>query len=102
MARQWRQGELNGFALIAGAFVLVSMSFGGFALGYLVGRAFGHAMTGALIGLVLGTLVGFWDLYRIAARVMQQQPVPTAEEQRAAEENWEKSEKHEKSKGDRD
>lgn len=79
MARQWQRGEMTGLALVAGGFILVGMTFGGWYLGVLADRVFGTAPYGAVIGLVLGTLVGFWDLYLIAARIINSQPSSPSE-----------------------
>lgn len=76
MARDWRQGELNGLALLAAGVILVSMSAGGYVLGAIIDRLAHTSPYGALVGLLIGTIAGFWDLYRIAARVMNQQPAP--------------------------
>lgn len=102
MARDRQQGEFSGLALITGGFVLVAMSIGGYAIGALIDRRLGTAPNGAIIGLLIGTVFGFWDLYRIASRVMNRQPVPTHEQQKAAEAQWEKIEKTEEPEGDRD
>lgn len=102
MARQWREGELGGISLIAGGFILVAMSYGGYLIGALIGRHFGAQQTGAIIGLLFGVIVGFYDLYRIAVRVIRQQPLPTREQQQRAEDSWKKSDDDEKSEGIRD
>ena len=87
MAREWRQNELNGLALAAGGFLLVCMSLGGYVIGSLIDRWLGSRPLGAVIGLLLGLGVGFWDLYRIALRVMAQQPpVPRREDAPPADE----------------
>lgn len=102
MARQWRQGEYSGLALLAGGFLLVTMSIAGYFIGSLIDRALHSSPTGAIIGLLIGTVIGFWDLYRIAARIMNRQPAPTVQEQQQAQENWEKFEKAEENEGLRD
>ena len=94
--------ELTGLALIGGGVFLVAMSVAGYFLGDWVGRELGNEQLGAIIGLLLGTIVGFWDFYRIASRVMSQQPMPTEAQQRAAKKQWEKSEKYEESERDRE
>src|SRR5262245_7464472 len=83
MARQRQQGELSGLGLLAGGFVLVSLSIGGYVVGSLIDRALGTNPIGAVVGLLIGTIIGFWDLYLIAQRIMRNQPVPTEEQQRA-------------------
>lgn len=102
MARQWREGELGSIALVGGGFILVSLSYGGYVLGSLIGRYFGHQNTGAIIGLIAGTIIGFYDFIRIAVRVMNRQPTPSKEQQRIAQENWEKTEKKNIEEGVRD
>jgi F0F1-type ATP synthase assembly protein I len=76
MPKVWRQNELSGLALIAGGFILVAMTFGGYVLGHWLDRVFHTGSMLSIIGLLFGTFVGFWDLYRIAMRVMNQQPPP--------------------------
>lgn len=91
MAREWRQGELNGLVLIAGGASLVILSVGGFYLGRLLDRALGTGYQWAITGLLVGTLVGFWELFRIAMGVMRQQPPPPPpldEEDEEAENNF--------------
>ncbi|HEX2948895.1 MAG TPA: AtpZ/AtpI family protein [Armatimonadota bacterium] len=102
MAKEWREGELGGLALIAGGFILVSLSFGGYIIGSAIDKFLHSSPYGSIIGLIVGTLIGFYDLFRIASRVMKHQPVPTAAQQRAAKEQAEKFENSENSAGDRD
>lgn len=76
MSPAWRRGELSGIALIAAGFLLVAMSLGGYLIGALIDRVFHTAPIGAVVGLLIGTLVGFWDIYRIAMWAMRRQPPP--------------------------
>lgn len=76
MAREWRRGELTGLALIAGGFMLVATSVGGYYVGREIDRALGTSPLWASVGLLLGLLIGFVDLYVISAWVMKQQPPP--------------------------
>ena len=98
--RDWRQGELNGVALIVGGILLVAMSVGGYFLGSLLDRVLKTSPICAIAGLIIGTMVGFWDLYRTAARIMNQQPLPSPEAQQRAQHMWENAEKSEKSELD--
>jgi len=102
MAQEQRPVDFSGLALLAGGFILVAASIGGYLVGALIDAKFGTAPKGAVTGLVLGTIVGFWDLYRVAARIFSGQSVPTREQQKAAQAQWEKAEKAEKQEGDRD
>ena len=103
MAKEWREGELGGISLLAGGFVLVAMSWGGYLLGSWVDRALHDTSPkAAIIGLILGTLGGFWDLYRIVSRVMLSQPLPSAAARKAAKENWKKTEEAAQDEGERD
>ena len=76
MAREWRRGELTGVALIASGFLLVVTSVGGYYVGRAFDRALGTSPLWASVGLLLGLLIGFVDLYLVAAWVMKQQPPP--------------------------
>lgn len=76
MARTPQQGQLGGIALIAAGFGLVFYTIGGYALGYVIDRKIGTAPWGAVIGLFLGFVVGVWDIFRIARRVVLSQPLP--------------------------
>ncbi|MHB9131888.1 MAG: AtpZ/AtpI family protein [Armatimonadota bacterium] len=76
MPKEWRRSELGGLALIAGGFLLVAMTLGGYVVGHWLDRIFHTGSLLSIIGLLFGTFVGFWDLYRIAMRVMNQQPPP--------------------------
>lgn len=70
MARTPPEGQLGGIALIAAGFALVIFTMTGYGLGYFIDlKAHTHPW-GMVIGLLLGFIVGMWDLYRIAKRVM--------------------------------
>jgi len=83
MAREPREGELGGIALIGAGSALVLMTIGGYYLGYVVDRLIHSTPWGAVIGLILGFCVGIWDFYRIASRVMKTQPAPPPAEKNA-------------------
>jgi len=73
MARSWRQGEVSGFAFITAGAVVVGASLGGYLVGLLIDRALGIGPRYAIVGLILGTIIGFWDLYQLATRMLKQQ-----------------------------
>lgn len=102
MTQRRSENDWNGLALIAGAFLLVTLGVGGYYIGMLVDRHIGSSPTGAIVGLLLGTFFGIWDLYRVASRILRQQPVPTREQQEAARANWEASANNENTEGDRE
>ena len=76
MARNLQPGELSALALIAGGFLLVGMTLAGYLVGYAFDRTLHSAPVGAVVGLMLGMIAGVWDLYRMAMRIMRQQPAP--------------------------
>ena len=69
-----RRREFSGIALIAAGFVLVALTATGYFVGAAIDRKLGTGSRWALIGLLVGFLVGFWDLYVIAARLLSNQP----------------------------
>ena len=72
MAEDWRRKELGGLALLSSGFIFL----GGLALGWVIDHYLHTDPWGKVIGLLAGTLVGFWDLYRFATRVMNAQSTP--------------------------
>jgi len=48
----------------------------GFFLGRWIGGRFGHAREGQWIGLIWGIATGFWELYKITARMNRMDPPP--------------------------
>ncbi|HOF87926.1 MAG TPA: AtpZ/AtpI family protein [Armatimonadota bacterium] len=76
MARRRPTRDLGGLALLAGSALLVLLTVGGYSIGNLLDQRLGTAPTLAIVGLLLGVVIGFWDLFRIAAMVMRAQPLP--------------------------
>ncbi len=74
MAHRWRQHELNGIALIAAGFALVALVTAGYYIGTRIDQAFGTGTRWSVVGLIAGLLVGFWELYVVAARILATQP----------------------------
>ncbi len=102
MAKELRDGELGGIALIAGGFVLVAMSVAGYEVGAWIDLRAQSSPTGAIIGLLLGLIIGFWDIFRIASRVMRAQPPISASAMRAAKKNWDNTKKSHQDAEDRE
>ena len=65
---------MKGIALIAAGFALVALVVAGYAIGAAVDRQFGTGPRWAVVGLIAGFIIGFWDLYVIATRLMAAQP----------------------------
>ncbi|OPZ85364.1 MAG: putative F0F1-ATPase [bacterium ADurb.Bin429] len=76
MATRRPMSEMSGLALLAGSALLVLLSVGGYLIGNLLDQRLNTAPTFAIIGLLFGVVIGFWDLFRIAAMVMRAQPSP--------------------------
>lgn len=100
--RDGQQSEYNGITLIVSGILLVIVSIGGYYCGSLLDRVFHSAPIVAISGLIIGVLFGFWDLYRKAALVMSQQPMPSQDAQQRAKDTWEKAEKTSGDERDRD
>lgn len=77
MALRSRRREFNGIALIVAGFVLAALVAVGYGIGAWIDRRFGTEPYGAIIGLLVGFVVGFWDLYVIATRILAEQPAIT-------------------------
>jgi len=79
MAQRFRASDFSGVALIIAGFVLVALVVAGYAIGAALDRHFGTSPRWALVGLLIGFVIGFWDLYLVASRLMANQPkIPTA------------------------
>jgi len=92
VALRYRRNEFNGVALIVAGFVLVALVAVGYAIGAALDRHFGTGPLWAVVGLFVGFIIGIWDLYTIAARVMAEQPPITAA---TPPEEWDETEKPE-------
>ena len=88
MATRRPLGEMSGLALLAGSALLVLLTVGGYFICNLLDQRLETSPTFAIIGLVLGVIIGFWDLFRIAAMIMRAQPLlpPSVEEDTPVEE----------------
>ena len=89
-----RGNEWVGLALIAAGVALVVTSVGGYALGARLDRALGTGTRWATIGVVVGLLVGFFDLYLVAARLLNAQPVISPRERELPESPADELEDH--------
>jgi len=65
---------MKGVALIAAGFALVALVVAGYAIGAVIDRHFGTGPRWAVIGLIIGFIIGFWDMYVIASRILTEQP----------------------------
>jgi F0F1-type ATP synthase assembly protein I len=74
VASKFRRSELKGVALIAAGFALVALVVAGYVIGAAVDRHFGVGPRWAVVGLIAGFIVGFWDMYVIASRILTEQP----------------------------
>jgi|GEM_PF-2113398 len=94
---KFRRFDMKGVALIAAGFVLVALVAGGYAIGAAIDRHFDAGPRWAVVGLIAGFIIGFWDLYVIATRLMAAQPpVRTM----IPPEAWEEAEEAEKTEND--
>ena len=84
MKRNIKDGELGGIALIGAGFVLVLLTVSGFFIGAFLGRNLGSEFIGSIVGTIFGVGVGFYDLYRIASRVIRRYDRIKAEEEAEA------------------
>ena len=78
MAEDWRRKDLGGLALLASGFIVVFASLGGLAIGMVIDHYWHTDPWGMVIGLLAGMVIGFWDLYRFAKRIINEQSAPPA------------------------
>ena len=63
--------------MVVAGFVLVALVVAGYYIGAYVDRLLGTGQRWAFVGLLIGFLVGFWDLYVVATRLLAEQPKVT-------------------------
>lgn len=78
VASRFRRDDWSGLALIAAGFILVASTIAGYVVGMLIDRALHSSPRWAITGLILGVIVGFWDLYSVASRLLASQPPVSA------------------------
>ena len=80
MKRNIKDGELGGIALIGAGFILVLLTVSGYFIGAFLGKHLGSEFVGGIVGTIFGVGIGFYDLYRIASRVIRRYDRIKAEE----------------------
>ncbi len=73
MARE-RRVDYTGLALLAGGVVLVALTWAGYWLGALVDARLHSGARWTTVGIIVGLVFGFFDLYRVAALILRNQP----------------------------
>ena len=71
MGKEIREGELGVIALVGWPFLVVILISVGAYAGGLVGNRFGSQTIGTVIGVIFFAAISFYDLYRIATRIIR-------------------------------
>jgi len=74
MSAEPRDTSWSGLVLIAGGISLVISTLGGYFVGTVLDHKYATGMHWTIICTAVGTILGFFDLYLIASRLLQAQP----------------------------